>query len=250
MDNQSYIEQVKALKHVLDNLPPSNKEQKEKLWMKLRLEWIYQGSLLDGNTLTHAEIESLITSGQLTEGKDPQQSEAVKALDKAIRMVADESRAKSKPLTESFVQLLFSKLTNTDFTLREDDGGLFNWYNKQKDIDPVILAAKFYYRFIRLYDGDKAARKSAQLLMNYILLKNDFPPVIIRADDQENYDLAMHTAERSDVNAFVEYIASLMLASLDLSIKVLSPRKSDDADAWKKKLNALKQSLPEDDEAA
>jgi hypothetical protein len=188
----------------------------------------------------------MITSDQIKGDKDPAEYESVKALDKAIRMIADEARAKSKPLTETFVQLLFSKLTNTDFTLREDDGGLLNWYNKQKDIDPVILAAKFYYRFIRLYDGDKGARKSAQLLMNYILLKHDLPPVIIRADDQENYDLALHTAERSDVNAFVEYIASLMLASLDLSIKVLSPRKSDDADAWKKKLGALKQSLPED----
>lgn len=245
MDNQSYIEQVKALKHVLDNLPPSTKEDKDKLWMKLRTSWLYHSNLIDGNTLTHSEIESLIISDLIKGGKEPQQYDSVKALDKAIRMVADEARAKSKPLTDTFVQLLFSKLTNTDFKL-EDDGGLSNWYNKQKDIDPVTLAAKFYYRYIRLYDKDNGARKSAQLLMNYILLKHDFPPIIIRADDQENYDLALRTAEKSNVNAFGEYIASLMLDSLDLSIKMLSPRRSGDADAWKKKLETLKQILPED----
>lgn len=67
---------------------------------------------------------------------------------------------------------------------------LVNWYNNEKELSPEDLAAYLHYRFVRIHPFDDGNGRVARLLMNYVLLKHNLPPVIIKSADKANYLLA------------------------------------------------------------
>ena len=128
---------------------------------------------------------------------------------------------------------------------------LVDWYNSQKDFHPVTLAALFHYRFVRIHPFDDGNGRVARLLMNYILLKSGYPPVIIKSDDKASYLLALNKADTGDLYAFVDYISSQMLWSLDISIKAAKGESIDEVGDLDKRITLLRrqlESIPPDDE--
>ncbi|WP_262507194.1 Fic family protein, partial [Sphingobacterium sp. IITKGP-BTPF85] len=71
---------------------------------------------------------------------------------------------------------------------------LITWYRSQSekdDVNALILAAEFHYRFIRIHPFDDGNGRTARILMNFILMKFGYPPVIIKTDDKKNYFSAL-----------------------------------------------------------
>ena len=55
--------------------------------------------------------------------------------------------------------------------------------------------------------------------MNYHLIKNDYPPVIIKSSDKKNYLFALHEADTGNLEAFKEYIVEQLVWSYEICIK-------------------------------
>ncbi len=72
---------------------------------------------------------------------------------------------------------------------------LVNWYNNENELSPEDLAAYLHYRFVRIHPFDDGNGRVARLLMNYVLLKHNLPPVIIKSADKANYLLALNKAD-------------------------------------------------------
>ncbi|MEQ6119047.1 Fic family protein [Reichenbachiella sp. MALMAid0571] len=97
---------------------------------------------------------------------------------------------------------------------------LIIWYRDNIGvIHPVHLAAEFHYKFVCIHPFDDGNGRVARLIMNYILLKNDYPPVIIKSDDKEGYLTVLQKADLGDKLGLVEYIEKQQVWSLELSIK-------------------------------
>lgn len=118
---------------------------------------------------------------------------------------------------------------------------LMNWYNASKDIlPPVQLAAEFHYRFVCIHPFDDGNGRVARLVMNYILLKNGYPPVIIKADDKESYLTALQKADTGDLISMVEYIEEQAVWSLELSLKAANGEGIDELGDMDKEIEILK----------
>lgn len=75
---------------------------------------------------------------------------------------------------------------------------LIDWYNleqEKKDFSPLELAALFHYKFIRIHPFEDGNGRMVRLLTNYILLKNNYPMIIIRNKDKQNYLDALHQTD-------------------------------------------------------
>ena len=130
---------------------------------------------------------------------------------------------------------------------------LLEWYSdavKQKKLHPVEIAALIHHKFVRIHPFDDSNGRTSRLLMNYVLLRYGYPPVIIKSADKKNYLNALNKADVGDVDAFVEYIAEQLVSSLQLSIKAgsgISIEEYDDVDkeinVWKKQLSKEKNSV-------
>lgn len=98
---------------------------------------------------------------------------------------------------------------------------LLQWYNIWKNYEgtnPIILAAEFHYKFIIIHPFDDGNGRLARILMNFILMSFNYPPVIIKTDDKQNYFFALRQADIHDLDFFIDYIAKNLVRSLEIMI--------------------------------
>ncbi len=118
---------------------------------------------------------------------------------------------------------------------------LLDWYNEKKEIvHPVQLAAEFHYKFVCIHPFDDGNGRVARLIMNYILLNNNYPPVVIKSDDKENYLTALQKADAGDIFSIIEYIERQSIWSLELSIKAANGEDIDQLEDITKEIELLK----------
>src|ERR1017187_1260335 len=84
--------------------------------------------------------------------------------------------------------------------------------------------------------------------MNYVLLQNNFPPVIVKSLDKKNYIGALNSADAGDLEAFFEYISKQLIWSLELSIKAAKGESIEEPDDLDKQIELLNRKLVSKDE--
>ena len=125
---------------------------------------------------------------------------------------------------------------------------LIDWYrNKKEDpeLHPLLLAAEFHYKFIRIHPFDDGNGRTARILMNFILMQNSYPPVIVKTDDKQNYFAALRQADAGSITPFIEYIGKNLEVSLDLMIRGAKGENIDEADDVDKEIALIDQKLKE-----
>ena len=125
---------------------------------------------------------------------------------------------------------------------------LLDWYSKKlitPDLNPIFLAAEFHYSFIRIHPFDDGNGRIARILMNFILMKYGFPPVIIRTEDKINYFSALQQvdSDTSKIEIFIEYIAENLVKSLELMINGAKGNIIEEQDTINKEILFLEEKL-------
>jgi len=121
---------------------------------------------------------------------------------------------------------------------------LIDWYREEEDnLHPVTLAAMLHYKFVRIHPFDDGNGRMARLLMNYVLLRNGLPPVVIKSREKADYLRALHLADIGDHESFVDYISEQVAWSLNIFIKAAKGESIEEAEDWEKELVLLKQEL-------
>ncbi len=119
---------------------------------------------------------------------------------------------------------------------------LVNWYRdevKKGEMHPVELAALLHYKFVRIHPFDDSNGRTSRLLINYELLRNNLPPVIIKSADKKGYLFALNKADVGDWDAFVEYIGEQLKWSLELNIKAANGESIEEDDDIDKEIAIL-----------
>lgn len=132
-------------------------------------------------------------------------------------------------------------------------GELIQWYRTEeakKEHHPVVLAALLHYEFVRIHPFDDGNGRMARLLLNYVLLRHEFLPVIIKSADKKKYLNALNQADTGNTNAFIEYIANQLFWSFDIHIKAAKGESIEETDDLDKKIFLLKKKLGEDQNAS
>lgn len=145
-------------------------------------------------------------------------------------------------LTQTGDTFYFSKPEDTAFEMEN----LMSWYHEkqaQNDVEPILLAAEFHYRFIRIHPFDDGNGRTARLIMNFILMRFGYPPVIIRTDDKENYFNVLRLADAGNLQPFVEYMAQNLVHSLEIMIKGARGESIKEPDDLDKEIALLEQKL-------
>jgi len=123
---------------------------------------------------------------------------------------------------------------------------LTNWFREEmekKELHPVELAALLHYRFVRIHPFDDGNGRISRLLMNYVLLYNDFPPVVIKSADKRNYLSALHSADVGDLDAFVNYVGEQLIWSLEISIQAAKGGSIEEVDDVEKEIKLYAKKL-------
>lgn len=88
------------------SLQPLSREDGERLWEKIRLEWNYNSNSIEGNTLTYSETELLLIHGRAEGGHPIRDYEEMKAHNVGIKKVREYAEDKEYCLTEADIRSL------------------------------------------------------------------------------------------------------------------------------------------------
>ena len=122
-------------------------------------------------------------------------------------------------------------------------GDLIDWYraNEREGEHPIIIAATFHYRFVRIHPFDDGNGRMARLLMNMILIKHGYTVSLIRHEDRDDYLGQLEQADKTeDLTEFIDYIAESCEYSLNLYLKAALGEPIEDVDDIDKEIALFK----------
>lgn len=122
---------------------------------------------------------------------------------------------------------------------------LMDWYSSENEKEhPLVMAAFLHYKFVCIHPFDDGNGRVSRLLMNYHLLRNGYPPVIIKSKDKDSYLYALNQADAGNTDAFVKYVGEQLIWSLELQLKAAKGESIEEEDdlykeieVWKKKIS-------------
>lgn len=246
----------------IKSLRPFDENTQSLINDRLLLEWTYNSNAIEGNTLTYKETSFYLLRGLTSQGKPLQDHIEASNHKDAILYLESIIQEKDFYLSEKIVKeihkILFNQITKVrsgalqsgwititggsykkqNNHVMKSDGTvhyyvdalsvshemkkLLDWYNKNKNLHPLPLAAMFHYKFVEIHPFTDGNGRLARLLMNLILMKNHVPPAIVKFDEREKYYQALEEADSGDMKPFISFIKDQAVKTMGLILSVAS----------------------------
>ena len=82
-----------------------------------------------------------------------------------------------------------------------------------------LLLAESHWSFLRIHAFDDGNGRTARLLANYVLLRKDLPPIVIKSADRDRYFGSLRNADLSFTLPLARFMLENLLWSLRLAIR-------------------------------
>lgn len=233
------LEFYNANKHRLD------KQIQEKIDKAFDIDFTYNSTTIEGNTLTLIETKTILEDNISVGGKKLREVYEVVNHNRAFDYVKkdiikqdnlDEEKVKDihEILTKDIIQGGIYRSTDVIITgAKHTPPSPNDMYNQlrffyddlQKNVDlmdAIQLAAWTHAEFVRIHPFPDGNGRTARLIMNYQLMKNNFLPISIKVEDRlEYYNLLDIYATTKDLNPFIDLIQKLEEKRLDEVNKII-----------------------------
>jgi Fic family protein len=219
---QDKLEEIEACKLHFNKvfLEKDNKTKHETL-LNFIIEFAFNTASIEGNTINLEEARNLLQEGLTPKNKtlreiyDLQNTEKVffelynsflkDKLDHDLIIKIHDSLLdkidERKGYRTTDVKVIKSNFKATPAPyVKTDMDLLLKWYKENKEIlHPFVLAIMFHHKFERIHPFMDGNGRTGRMLVNYILLKNNYPPLIIHKKTRQNYLEEMRVADRGDL---------------------------------------------------
>lgn len=236
MKKMNILTEIDKLQKQITAIRPLSEEQIKELNRYYRIGLTYSSNAMEGNTLTETETRIVIENGLTIGGKPLHHHLEATGHAQAYNMVLE--MVKNEKLTEDNILNLHSLFYNAidqknagqyrkvrvfisgskhTFPKPEEVPGLMQQFVSQykvcpESMHPVVCAAKIHKDFVMIHPFIDGNGRIARLLMNLVLLKNDFPVTIIPPILRLDYIRHLETAHTND-KPFIEFIAGCVKQS-------------------------------------
>ena len=144
-------------------------------------------------------------------------------------------------------------LERIDFVPPEEVPGmmndLVNWLNnhidppkrkkKKYDLHPLLIAAGFHARFLKIHPFGDGNGRMARILTNLILMLCGYVPAIIKTDIRKDYYTAINISSLNEPENLAIFLGKAVIESLELAIKAAQGELIEEDDDIDRKLKLL-----------
>jgi Fic family protein len=112
----------------------------------------------------------------------------------------------------------FAKPSETSSGMRD----LVSWLREElvnSRLHQLEIAAKLHHDFLVIHPFDDGNGRVGRLLINYVLLRAGFPPLIIKAADKAGYLAALRLADVGRLEGLTDYLGRQLEWSLNLALR-------------------------------
>ncbi len=233
----------------LNRLRPLDKHQLMLLEREMEIEYVYNSTSIEGNSLTLDETRMVLEEGMTIKGKPLgehfdviNQKEAMEKLEKWVdesRKTIDEEdiielhRMTMKGISNEWAgkyktmpnRVLGSRVKRTPpYTVKEEMEKMVEFINKNpENVHPVEIAATAHQILAKIHPFLDGNGRCSRLLSNLILMKNGYPPNIILNKERKKYFETLEKAHLGNMKVFVDFFARGVERMLDLYLNALTP---------------------------
>ena len=244
----------------------------KQLKMDLNIKWTYNSTGIEGNSFTLNQTRVLLADGITIGGKKIADHLEIIGHSKAIEYLEDIINNEIE-LTEREIKNLHSLVTkdiegvnsgayrNVDVYINgskhtppsnvivfEKMQQLMLWYNNEgKNYHPIEKAAILHGKFVTIHPFIDGNGRTARLLLNFELMKNNYPPIIIEVEERDKYFDALEAGNVSDDwDLFTEFIKEKCEERIDYMNKFkISELKSRKWNDFKERLQDIDENIEE-----
>jgi len=237
---------INSLKEAIDKHRPFSPRLAHSLHEKLIVEWTYHSNAIEGNTLTLSETK-VVLEGITIGGKS--MAEHLEAINHRQAILFIEALiANEEPLSEWNIRnihsLILRGIEHANAGKYRSENVLISgakhippkffivgelmqrliaeYQNQWKAFHPVVKATLLHGEFVKIHPFIDGNGRTARLLLNFELMKNGYPPIIIKNEERARYydvlDLAHTTMNYAP---FIDLVSELELESEELWLSVL-----------------------------
>lgn len=242
---QGILDEIDTYKAILDE---KRKVNNTRIREALEIEYTFESNKIEGNTLTLMETDLVINQGLTISGKSMREHlEAInhkEAIDYINYLVEKNSEFNERELLSIHnlilrgihseeagkyrtVQVMIQgskHLPPAALIIQDEMQDLFNWYNMNQQLHPVVLAAELHERIVTVHPFIDGNGRTSRLIMNLFLLKNGYVLANIKGDYETRmkYYQCLEEAQIShSKDTFIEFIAQTELESIKRYVTIL-----------------------------
>lgn len=239
LESNHYVEKVKELKlkkdifldedlidveaarmHYNTVFLKNNELTKEEIIKNFIVEFTFNTTSIEGNTIKLEEARNLLEEGIAPKGKTLREIYDIQNTEKVFLKVFNNI---SNDINHDFIIDIHKKLmenidvrigyrlsdvrvinSNFDATpapyVKSDMDLLIRWYNENENkLHPLVLAIIFHHKFEKIHPFMDGNGRTGRMLFNSILLRSGFSPCIIHKKTRAKYLKALREADKSNL---------------------------------------------------
>ena len=240
------FKEIDTKKILLDSKRPLPEYTVKSIREKLLLEWTYNSNAIEGNTLTLVETK-VVLEGITIGGKTLREHLEVVNHKEAILYIEDivgENEEFTEWQIKNIHRLVLKGINDKyagnyrdqqvmiagaehippePFLINEQMENFIHWYNTEaQNLHPIERAAMVHVIFVGIHPFIDGNGRTSRLLLNLELMKNGYPPVVIRTENRFKYYSALDKVHTTGDNKdFIEIVKEEVNRTLDLYLKVI-----------------------------
>ncbi|MWC30776.1 Fic family protein [Paenibacillus sp. MMS18-CY102] len=238
--------EINEKKWLLDQKRPFPVHTLRSIHEHMIVNWTYHSNAIEGNTLTLSETKVAL-EGITIGGKTIKEHLEVINHKEAILYVEEIVR-RQEPFTESQIKnihrlilksiqdehagtyrkenVIISGATHIppDFVLVSDcmEQLIHSYENWQTHAHAVERSALLHIEFVKIHPFIDGNGRTARLLLNFELMKNGYPPIVIEKEDRAEYYSTLYLAHTTgDAAPFIALITRTLVKTFDWYLRLV-----------------------------
>jgi Fic family protein len=218
-ESQEIIEACKL--HWISAFDKQDDLTKDEILKNFIVEFAFNTTSIEGNTISLEQAQKLLVDNLTPKNKslreiyDLQNTEKVfmelfhdrkrKIDDNLICQIHDlllENIDARKGYRTQDVRVFKANFKSTTWPyVKTDMNILLKWFKENKNtLHPFVLAVMFHHKIEKIHPFMDGNGRTGRILMNYILLQHDYPPIIITKKNRTKYLDNLHKADECPIN--------------------------------------------------
>ena len=250
---EKLLQEIDDLKHKLDSLRPLTDAQVKNLKTLFDIDFTFNSTAIEGNTLTLNETKLVLLEGITIGGKSTREHLEIINHKEAIDYIEKLAVKKPSEITPSDifgihniilrsidsenagiyrrVPVYVKKKDNSIFKFPDPlkiydlMSEFFEWFTSNRDSHPVLFAVEAHTRFVSIHPFTDGNGRTARLILNLLLFQFGFPPAVIKISERAKYLDAIDEWDRNgNIIPIATLVAHCVKESLSLYIETIEKK--------------------------
>ena len=238
---EEQIRKIEALRiEYREIMKKFTKKQIKDILDRFTINFTYESNAIEGNSLTLKDVTLILGENVVPKNKDLREVYETRNTREAHELLFENKikisvkkiiKLHAILVKDTGVETGFKKLPNYILMrnlkttppekVEEEINKLIRWYwfNKEK-IHPLRLATEFHARFERIHPFEDGNGRTGRVLLNAILLENNYPPLIIRKTARVAYFSSLGAFDKGHKDKLERFLLEKIKKTFDNFFKI------------------------------